>query len=264
MRPVLSRALAVRQLRKEKAALEARVRERSTELEALNQELEAFSYSVSHDLRAPLRHIRGYLQVLKMEDLTSLSPDGRDCMEKASASAMRMESLIGDLLEFSRMSRSELRRSGFSTSEVVREVVQELQPDAQGRQIQWNIEQLPEVLADRAMLKQVWTNLLSNALKYSRNRGPAVIQIGCRPHPDEFEFYVRDNGVGFDMKYADKLFGVFQRLHASDKFEGTGIGLASVRRIIARHGGRTWAEAKMDEGATVYFTIPLFHKGAIC
>lgn len=255
VRPVLCRALAVRQLRVDKAALEARVGERSAELEALNQELEAFSYSVSHDLRAPLRHIRSYIQILKEEPL-SLSAENRQLLTRTSEAAEAMELLINALLEFARMGRAALRRENFSSAELVNEVVREMSEDTKDRPIRWEIEPLPAVSADRALLKQVWTNLLANAVKYSRTRNPAVIRVGCGVRPEEYEFHVRDNGVGFDMKYADKLFGVFQRLHGRDEFEGTGIGLASVRRIITRHGGRAWAEARPGEGATFFFTVP--------
>jgi two-component system sensor histidine kinase/response regulator len=254
--PVIARALAVRDLRIENLALERRVRERTTELEAANQELEAFSYTVSHDLRAPLRHIRGYLQLLGHELDSSLTPDARQLLEKVFGSAHSMEMLIDHLLEFARMGRSELRREAFRTDELVKEVLREMERDLAGKEMRWQIEPLPQVFADRAMLKQVWTNLLSNAVKYSRHRLPPQIHIGWRSKGTEFEFFVRDNGAGFDMQYADRLFGVFQRLHPNEEFEGTGIGLANVRRIVSRHGGRVWAEAKVNEGATFYFTLP--------
>jgi light-regulated signal transduction histidine kinase (bacteriophytochrome) len=225
-------------------------------LEELNKELEAFSYSVSHDLRAPLRHIGGYLELLNHELGSALNAEGLRFLKSASESAQQMGILIDDLLAFSKMGRTAVRPQQFQTGELVEEVVQDLKSDTEGRDIRWEIESLPQVLADRAMLKQVWANLLSNAVKYSRHRQPAVIQVGCRTNPAEFEFYVRDNGAGFDMQYAGKLFGVFQRLHPADDFEGTGIGLANVRRIVSRHGGRTWAEAVVNEGATFYFTLP--------
>jgi light-regulated signal transduction histidine kinase (bacteriophytochrome) len=154
------------------------------------------------------------------------------------------------------MNRTEVRRAQVRTNELLEDVLQEVNRDTVGREIRWEIEPLPPVIADRSMLKQVWTNLLSNAVKYSRARQPAVIRVGCRANATEFEFYVRDNGAGFDMQYATKLFGVFQRLHPAEEFEGTGIGLANVRRIVTRHGGKIWAEAKVDEGATFYFTLP--------
>ena len=263
VRPVLARALTIRQLRMEKAALQARERERSAELEALNQELEAFSYSVSHDLRSPLRHIKGYLQLLSGQEAASLSADGRHLLERVIQSADGMDRLIIALLDFAKMGRADLRPTRIDTRQAVDEVIRDLSPDAQGREIQWDIQSLPAVLADPALFKQVWMNLLSNALKYTRQSRPAVIQVGARAQPAEIEFYVRDNGAGFDMKYAQKLFGVFQRLHHQDQFEGTGVGLASVRRIITRHGGRTWAQARLGEGATFYFTLPVPPGGAV-
>jgi light-regulated signal transduction histidine kinase (bacteriophytochrome)/HAMP domain-containing protein len=238
------------------ATLETRVAERTAQLEELNKELESFSYSVSHDLRAPLRHIGGYVDLLSQETDPSLNAEGLRFLKSISESAQQMGTLIDDLLAFSRMNRTEVRRRQFRTDELIEEVVNELKSESEGRDIRWEIKSLPQVFADRAMLKQVWTNLLSNAVKYSRHRQPAVIQVGCQTNQTEFEFYIRDNGAGFDMQYAGKLFGVFQRLHSSDDFEGTGIGLANVRRIVTRHAGRTWAEAKVDEGATFYFTLP--------
>jgi signal transduction histidine kinase len=244
------------EVRRLNATLESRVAERTAQLEESNKELEAFSYSVSHDLRAPLRHIGGYLALLSQELGSSLNAEGMRFLKSVSDSAQQMGTLIDDLLAFSKMSRAELRRMEFRTDELVEEAMRELKNETEGRDIRWEIEPLPQVFADRAMLKQVWANLLSNAVKYTRQRKPALIQVGCRTSPAEFEFYVRDNGAGFDMQYTGKLFGVFQRLHAADDFEGTGIGLANVRRIVTRHGGRTWAEAKVDEGATFYFTLP--------
>ena len=236
--------------------LERRVEERTTQLEALNKELEAFSYSVSHDLRAPLRHIAGYVEMLRQESGSALTKDGHRFLEVISQAARQMAALIDDLLAFSRMSRIELRRRMIRMDELINEVLQEMKRDTEGRNIEWAVESLPDVFVDRAAMKQVWANLLSNAVKYSRGREPARVEIGCRANGTETEFYVRDNGAGFDMRYADKLFGVFQRLHQADEFEGTGIGLANVRRIVSRHGGRTWAEGKVGEGATFYFTLP--------
>jgi light-regulated signal transduction histidine kinase (bacteriophytochrome) len=256
IQPVLDRALAVRRLRLENARLERQVRHRSAELEIANKELEAFSYSVSHDLRAPLRHIMGYAEILDEITRSSLSEEAQRCLDRIAKSAERMNKLIDDLLDFSRMGRRDLQRTGVNLQEMLEKVLHEIQPDVEGREIVWQKGPLPEVQGDYSMLHQVLSNLLLNAVKYTRPRHPAVIEIGAVAHPDEIEIFVRDNGVGFEMAHADKLFGVFQRLHSAEEFEGTGIGLANVRRIITRHGGRTWAEGKADGGATFHFTLP--------
>jgi PAS domain S-box-containing protein len=226
------------------------------ELEGLNKELEAFSYSVSHDLRAPLRHIDGYVQLLRKNCEDKLDDKSRRYLQVVSESVIKMGKLIDDLLHFSRMGRTELSKSKVSLDSAVQEVLSELTPDMQDRNIKWNIEKLPVVEADRSMLHLVLMNLFSNAVKYTRDRSPAEICVSGRAQEGEFVFDIRDNGAGFDMQYADKLFGVFQRLHRSEDFQGTGIGLASVRRIISRHGGRVWAEGRVDEGATFSFSLP--------
>jgi len=228
---------------------------RSAELEAVNRELEAFSYSVSHDLRAPLRHVDGFSDMLREECGPALNQAGRRYLDTITESVKQMGRLIDDLLVFSKMGRVELRQSQINMNELVTEVLRELSSETNGRRVEWEIESLPGVRGDRAMLKQVWANLLSNSIKYTRPRDVAKIRIGCGRKNGGLEFYVQDNGAGFDMKYAGKLFGVFQRLHRAEEFEGTGIGLANVRRIVTRHGGLTWAEAKPDEGATFYFTL---------
>ena len=254
--PVLDRALAMRRLRLANQELERRVQERTDQLEAANKELEAFSYSVSHDLRAPLRHINGFTNLLT-ESEKSLSAEGKRYLARIVSSATRMGQLIDDLLNLSRNSRTEMRRTKINLKTLVDETIQRLQPETEGRNIRWKIAALPTVQADVALLQQVFSNLLLNAIKYSRQRKVAEIEIGfLKETPQETTIFVRDNGAGFDMKYADKLFGVFQRLHSDEEFEGTGVGLANVRRIISRHGGRTWAEGKVDEGATFYFTLP--------
>jgi len=235
---------------------ETQARSRTAEVEAANRELEAFSYSVSHDLRAPLRHIAGFAEMLAGECSSALSAAGLRYLGVISDSVKQMGRLIDDLLLFSQMGRVEMRQTRVSMAELVKQVLQELAGDANGRNIEWDIQSLPDVRGDFSLLKQVWANLLSNAIKYTRPRDLARIEIGSRRESGELEFHVRDNGAGFDMKYAEKLFGVFQRLHRAEEFEGTGIGLANVRRIVARHGGRTWAQAKVDEGATFYFTLP--------
>lgn len=254
--PVLARALAVHRLRLENAALEQRVRERTTQLEEANKELEAFSYSVSHDLRTPVRHIKGFVEVLAKSAASSLSEEDRNYLEMIASSSNHMGQMIDDLLEFSRMSRAEMWRTAVPLNELLDEVLKLVQPETKGRNIVWKIGKLPEVQADPFLLRHVFSNLILNAIKYSRNRNPAEIEVGAKEDETEVTVFVRDNGAGFDMKYADKLFGVFQRLHRKEDFEGVGVGLANVRRIIARHGGTTWAEAKVDEGATFYFTLP--------
>jgi PAS domain S-box-containing protein len=227
------------------------------QLEVSNKELEAFSYSVSHDLRAPLRHIDGFVGMLTKQSGDKLDERGRRYLHVIADAAQQMGTLIDDLLVFSRMSRTELHQANVSTEALVHEAVETLQPECNGRQIQWKIDALPDVNADGAMLQQVWVNLISNAIKYTRPRQPAEIEIGCRDWGNgEFIFFVQDNGVGFDMQYAHKLFGVFQRLHRAEEFEGTGIGLANVSRIVHRHGGRAWAEGKLNAGATFYFSLP--------
>jgi len=228
----------------------------AAQLETANKELEAFSYSVSHDLRAPLRHIRAYVGSLGEDRGSQLSSEGRQLVTRISDAADRMSKLIEDLLAFSRGGRAEIVHTQVDMGELVKEVRAEMASDARGRNIKWEIQPLPTVGGDRALLKQVWVNLLSNAIKYTRPRDPARIRILCTRKGGEQEFCVQDNGVGFDMRYAEKLFGVFQRLHRAQEFEGTGVGLANVQRTISRHGGRSWAEAQINKGASVYFTLP--------
>jgi len=238
------------------AGLERKVADRTSQLQTLNQELEAFSYSVSHDLRAPLRHIDAYTQILQQEAAGTLSAASQRHLSIINEAARKMSTLIDDLLEFSRMGRAELRRRRVNMGKLVAAVLTEMESETKDRAISWDIGDLPEVEGDGVLLKQVWVNLLSNAIKYTRHRAQAEIRIGATTRSEEVEFFVQDNGAGFDMRFADKLFGVFQRLHRPEDFEGTGIGLASVRRIVARHRGRTWALGEVDRGATLYFTLP--------
>ncbi|MBF0351322.1 MAG: hypothetical protein HQM11_09845 [SAR324 cluster bacterium] len=237
------------------AELERRVRDRTTQLEVTNAELEAFSYSVSHDLRAPLRHISGFMDLLKQRSNALLDEKGQHYIKVIEKSAQEMEQLIDHLLNFSRMGKTEMKMIPLKMEWIVKDVLNNFQQEQEGRHIEWKISPLPEVRGDRLMITQVWVNLISNALKYTSHRVHAVIEIGCFRQDNETVFYIKDNGAGFDMRYVDKLFGVFQRLHNATEFEGTGIGLANVRRIIHRHGGEIRAEGIVDQGATFYFTL---------
>jgi PAS domain S-box-containing protein len=247
---------------------EEAVIERTAQLEAANKELESFSYSVSHDLRAPLRAMDGFSQAVLEDYGAQLPEEGRRYLQTIREGAQQMGALIDALLTFSRLSRLPLNRRTVDTGGLVRDTIKELDSQREGRRIEIRVGDLPPCHGDPALLKQVWLNLLSNAFKYTRQREPAVIEVGCRREPvsaqgygeagkekDENVYFVRDNGTGFDMRYAGKLFGVFQRLHRVEEFEGTGVGLAIVDRLIHRHGGRVWAEAAVDRGATFYFTL---------
>ncbi|MEI7936551.1 MAG: ATP-binding protein [Verrucomicrobiota bacterium] len=255
---VTEHKLAQEIARKFNVELEQQVRQRTASLEAAVKELDAFAYSVSHDLRAPLRHVGGYAGLLRTSAGPSLPETSRHYLDEITGAATQMGRLIDDLLQFSRMGRTEMRQERIELTGLAEECIQQLKPEINGRNILWQQHPLPAVQADPALLRQVLINLLSNAIKYTRPRDPAKIEIGCASENGrEAVIFVRDNGVGFDMEYSNKLFGVFQRLHADDEFEGTGVGLANVRRIIARHGGRTWAEGKVNEGATFYFSLPI-------
>ncbi len=249
----MSQARLLARVRGNAAELETRVRERTAQLEATNRELESFSYSVSHDLRAPLRAVDGYARMLEEDYQDRLDPEGRRLLAVVREASGRMGRLIDDLLAFSRLGRQEPARRPVDMSALVGEVVAESRGESKAT---IELAPLPAASADRTMLKQVWTNLIGNALKYSGKREGARVEVGGREDPGERVYWVRDNGVGFDMRYADKLFGVFQRLHRAEEFPGTGVGLAIVQRIVARHGGRVWAEGKVGEGACFFFSLP--------
>jgi light-regulated signal transduction histidine kinase (bacteriophytochrome) len=230
---------------------------RAAQLEATNKELEAFTYSVSHDLRAPLRHVAGYAELLRKHASAALDDKGQRYIKSILESAKKMGSLIDDLLGFSRIGRAEAKKSAVDLAQLAREVVAEFGQETSGRDITWTIGALPVCYGDRSMLRLALVNLISNAVKFTRMRSRAEIEIGCsRVNTHESEMFVKDNGAGFDMQYANKLFGVFQRLHLSEDFEGTGIGLATVQRIVHRHGGKMRAEGAVDQGATFYFSLP--------
>lgn len=237
--------------------LNEKLQQHVAQIEAANRELEAFSYSVSHDLRAPLRHITGFVELLNKRGEELKDEKSQHYLQVISDASRKMGELIDDLLAFSRMSRAEIQKGRIDFNALVREVIGEMAADAGNRAIEWDIADLPAGEGDAAMLRQVFANLAANAVKFTRQQSLARIEIGAvTGQPDEIHFFVRDNGVGFDMKYADKLFGLFQRLHSSEEFEGTGVGLANCQRIINRHGGRIWAEAAVGSGATFWFALP--------
>lgn len=253
---ITSRKAAAEEVVRLNADLEQRVARRTAQLEAANKELEAFSYSISHDLRAPLRAMAGFARILEKELAGGISPDAKQAIARIRDNAARMGQLIDGLLDFSSLNWMPVTKKKINPAALARDVFQELQPESKGRQVDFTVGELPPCQADANLLRQVFANLLSNALKYTRDRDPAIIRVGCRSEEKQPVYFVQDNGAGFDMRYAEKLFRVFQRLHRSDQFEGTGVGLAIVQRIIERHGGRIWAEARVDEGATFHFTLP--------
>jgi len=251
----LTRAAQASQAAADRAA--GRYQETNANLMAANQELEAFSYSISHDLRAPLRNTAGFLDLLRRRPALAADAEATRLAELAVGQTQRMELLIDDLLTFSRLGRTELRPEAVPLGSVVEQVRAELAAETIGRRVEWRVEPLPTVRGDAAMLRQVIAHLLSNAVKFTRGREVATIEIGMAPGSGGHAVCrVRDNGAGFNPRHLDKLFGVFQRLHSTREFEGTGIGLANVKRIVSRHGGRVWAEGAVDRGATFYFSLP--------
>ena len=255
---VHSRKEAQAALEQLNAELEARVDARTRELENVNAELEAFSHSVSHDLRAPLRHVNSFATVLAEDAKERLTNEDRESLDRIMRATQRMTTMIDALLEFARLGRRPLQVQPVDLGDLVRAAQSDVAPDTHGREVVWSIPQLPRVHGDETLLRLAIVNLFSNALKYTRGRTPARIIVDAKhdERAGEFVFCVSDNGVGFDMRHADKLFGVFQRLHTEKEFDGTGIGLANVRRIVARHGGRTWAEGAVGTGATFYLSLP--------
>jgi PAS domain S-box-containing protein len=254
-RDISERKRAEEVIRKLNEELAQRARRHAAELEATNKELEAFTYSVSHDLRGPLRHIDGFSKLLLEEYSADLPEDARRYLSRIRDGTRRMGMMVDDLLNLTRVGRKELSMQLTGLSSLLEEAIRDLQPEMATREIEWRIGKLPFVECDPALVKQVFANLLSNALKFTRTRERAVIEVGETTQDGRVVIFVRDNGVGFSMKYVDKLFGVFQRLHRPEDFEGTGIGLATVQRIVHKHGGRVWAEGELNKGATFYLTL---------
>jgi two-component system sensor histidine kinase/response regulator len=254
--PVVERALAVRQLRIEKKRLEENVRVRTEELKIANRELEAFSYSVSHDLRAPLRAVSTFTQALLSEHVGTLNDEGRRLLQNVNAGAAHMDRLITDLLRLSQLNRQELHRQPVRFAEMVERIIEGMAAERAGRDIEFVVADFPTWQVDIGLMQQVFVNLISNAIKFTRERARTRIEIGYRMNGTTLVCFVKDNGVGFNMKYMNKLFGVFQRLHSADQFEGTGVGLSIVRRIVERHGGTVWVDGAQDQGATFYFSLP--------
>jgi len=254
-RDITERQRVEKEIKELNANLERRVTQRTADLLALNQELESFNYSVSHDLRAPLRHIDGFSKILLADHAAALPDDGRRCVDRIREGARRMGRMVDELLELSRTSRREVSKQLTGLGALVADVVEDLNPEVRDRDIEWRIGELPFADCDPVLTRQVFANLLANAVKFTRQRKPAVIEVGQTLFEGQRVLFVRDNGVGFSMKYADKLFGVFQRLHRREDFEGTGVGLVTVQRIVHKHGGRIWAAAELEKGATFYFTL---------
>jgi PAS domain S-box-containing protein len=254
----MSLAITERDITQQKIAAEQIMRlnnnlkDNVAQLEGANKELESFSYSVSHDLRAPLRSVVGYSGMLKEDYAAQLDDEAKRMLGVIERNALKMNSLIDDLLEFSRTGRKEVGKVDVDMRELADDVIKEIANE----KVKFQLGELPHIMADRTLITQVWTNLISNAVKYSGKKDNPLVEIGSSNKDGQVIFFVKDNGAGFGMEYADKLFGVFQRLHKAEEFEGTGIGLAIVHRVVTRHGGRVWAEGKLDEGATFYFSLP--------
>jgi PAS domain S-box-containing protein len=255
LRNITQRKISEQEIERLRAELESRVRQRTAQLEAANKELESFTYSVAHDLRAPLRHIVGFAQILEEDFRPRLEPEAQQYLTRIQQGTRRMGLLVDELLNLAKVGRQQLNLQLVGLTPIAEQVISELASSYEGREVEWRLGELPRAHCDANLVKQVFQHLISNAIKYTRLCQHAVIEVGKTSAGGQTAIFVRDNGVGFNMKYVGKLFGIFQRLHANENFEGTGVGLATVQRIVQKHHGRVWAEAEMDRGATFYFTL---------